>query len=197
VHAEPSNGRLSNAPRIRRRWPTRPGFEPRPLATGCEQTAPPGASADARAYLAAVNAVYPGWETVTRSLQQEGGRVSLGDLAAEGQYSDHDDTVLRRAVRSIGLAISVPEPAICARDGRVDSDPSCEQCSACRAVVRAPWLCEGVGTSLRAVASRVCRSHVVARLDCSSPSTGTMLDLTRSSTSACPMLTRWRASSGR
>jgi hypothetical protein len=64
--------------------PTRPAFEPRPLATGCEQAAPPGASADARAYLAAVNAAYPGWEAVTRSLQEEGGRVSLGDLAAEG-----------------------------------------------------------------------------------------------------------------
>ena len=77
--------------------PTTLVFKPRPLATGCEQAAPPGAPADARAYLVAVNTAYPGWKAVTKSLQEEGGRVSLGDLAAE-IHVDTDYLVRLKAI---------------------------------------------------------------------------------------------------
>jgi hypothetical protein len=55
----------------------------RPLATGCHQTPPPGASSEARAYLAAANAVYPRWTAVTRTLQSQGGHVLRRDLAPQ------------------------------------------------------------------------------------------------------------------
>jgi hypothetical protein len=55
----------------------------RPLATGCHQVAPPGASSQARAYLAAANATYPLWTAVTRTLESQGGHVFRRDLAPQ------------------------------------------------------------------------------------------------------------------
>ena len=55
----------------------------RPLATGCEQAAPPGTSAEARAYLAAVNAAYPEWVSITKTMEARGDLLTLDTVIAE------------------------------------------------------------------------------------------------------------------
>jgi hypothetical protein len=64
---------------------------------------PPGASGQARAYLAAANATYPLWIAVTRTLQSQDGHVFRRDLAPQIE-ADHQFKARLEQIQFTGAA---------------------------------------------------------------------------------------------